>query len=496
METESLDLARLTPQQIAAELARRSQGLRGATGASEGRAEIPADAGSDDRPRADREASPFDRLTQALSPRPAPAPTVEERAAEERAAERRRMKEQYVLERYRREQEHDLSEAARRAAENAAAGRADPAGDIDHPDRSVAGERRIAEYVHHAMPASAPSFPVAPSSSVAPSPAIVSEAVAEQAVPAAMPPAAPPGEPSAERLSSPEAVRREPGLAETRWGELRAPEDIRNLVTTSFDRPVQSVAGGRRHGVLILAGALVIGLALYFHPWSDRQEGQLGSDLPTTNAGSGQQKAADTSPITTPAPPKPVSQPAADLPKPAAPTPQTAPSPSSSAPSGVASAPAPAVEMTPLSAQPAPSLVSPLPVPAPGAVPASASVSKQAPGAAPAVAPGATPGETLKQATGGAETLTTAPGQAQPPQIKPEAKPTAQPVERDAAYPMPKAKDAARSLQPSIKPSPAWLHAQPYDPDGSSVAAPADSTPDAWMKPRPYNPGVLTPPGN
>jgi len=84
--------------------------------------------------------------------------------------------------------------------------------------------------------------------------------------------------------------------------------------------------------------------------------------------------------------------------------------------------------------------------------------------------------------------MTTAPGAARPPEIKRAAKP----VESDPgqAAAVQKAKEAY------IKPSPAWLRVQPYDPGATAAPEPVESTPDAWMKPRPYNPGVLTPPGN
>jgi hypothetical protein len=50
----------------------------------------------------------------------------------------------------------------------------------------------------------------------------------------------------------------------------------------------------------------------------------------------------------------------------------------------------------------------------------------------------------------------------------------------------------------SLVPSPAWMKAQPYDPDNAdNVAAPVNTgnSPDAWLKAQPYNPGVLTAPG-
>jgi hypothetical protein len=61
-----------------------------------------------------------------------------------------------------------------------------------------------------------------------------------------------------------------------------------------------------------------------------------------------------------------------------------------------------------------------------------------------------------------------------------------------------KPKSARKTL--NLNPSPAWMKAQPYNPDNAAnsenTAVPmGDGTPDAWMKPQPYNPGVLTAPG-
>jgi hypothetical protein len=116
-----------------------------------------------------------------------------------------------------------------------------------------------------------------------------------------------------------------------------------------------------------------------------------------------------------------------------------------------------------------------------------------------------------------AETIATAPQAPQPKQsiapadtmpVQPDPLRTAQPVERSWGQPATAEKRAQnaqaqgdRSQNPSkaatmpIKPSPAWLHAQPYG--GAEEASPLSgpTTPDAWMKAQPYRePGVLTPP--
>ncbi|HVJ34364.1 MAG TPA: hypothetical protein VND94_14705 [Terriglobia bacterium] len=532
-ESEALDLARLTPQQIAAELARRSQGLRATTDTPAERAESPAAASSRNEAKAEGEASPFARLTRALTPHGATSSTVEARAAEdrlaeERAAERRRLKEQYVLERYRHEEEHDIREAARRAAEDAARGRVNfQAGGSDlSPDDPLKGEKRIADYAHQAHSASAASLSVAATvadESIRPNAVQTTPIDRLSASRSSVPDfdataAAATGWDSARRDQGTDAHRTEASQeaaslgarrSESRWGELRAPdlrapEDIRNLVTTSFDRPIKPVAGRHRHGVLILATALVAGLALYFHPWSGPEEGRMHSDLPSDRAAPVQAKPGGTAAIS-PAPsaaPASAAKPAADLPKPGLPAPQAAPQ--QVGPRQAASSPQPAVEMSPLSALPsasssaasqpaaaAKSAANPQPPASqpPVSQPPASPLESLAPQALP-VAPSeaALPAQAAKQTLGEATRMTTAPGAARPPEIKRAAKP----VESDPgqAAAVQKAKEAY------IKPSPAWLRVQPYDPGATAAPEPVESTPDAWMKPRPYNPGVLTPPGN
>lgn len=538
-ESEALDLARLTPQQIAAELARRSQGLRMPTDTAAERAELAADASS--RNDMGRDASPFARLTQVLSPREtmpsvpdaraaaaraAEERAAEERAAEERAAERRRLKEQYVLERYRHEEEHDIREAARRAAENAGKGRAEHQISGSHPsaDDLLKGERRITDYAHHAMPGSVPSLSASaamPDEPVRPNAAQTtpidrlgaghSSLAASESVDGTAT-----GREIGQHERGTEAYRAaEANRSEARWGELRAtelraPEDIRNLVTTSFDRPMKPATDRHRHGVLLLAAAFVAGLALYFHPWLGPGEGRLRSDLPADRAAPVQPKPGGTAaipPASTAVAKTSAAKPAADLPQPA---PQAVPATPEAAGSGTASAPPPAVEMTPLSAQPIVPPASPGLQPsatgnsaAPVAPPASAVAPPPSAAASPAAPQSATAGvassppvssSAAAKPTAGERgsmtgaSMTTAPGAARPPEIKRAAKP----VESDpgqSAVPQ-KAKEAY------IKPSPAWLRVQPYDPGATATPEPAESTPDAWMKPRPYNPGVLIPPGN
>lgn len=561
-DNEGLDIARLSPQQIAAELARRSQTARPAGAAEEDGPEVRA-------PKVADAASPFEKLSQAW------APTAEERL---------RLKEQYVAERYRWEEEQD-----RRLARKLRDGVEDGSGLADKMDDEVGDdvlrrdgaakewvsrvERNIdainarlrGDEQESAPDVLAPSKHRAPSTSRTPmsaTPAVGREEIRgdrfgdaaprefagefhargypeERLVPQSPADEGHAGEnlrrddPSlghaaaavrqesagwAARPSMSEMIDREPRLgtrsqiaaapavepeeaasSEAGRPQLRAPEDVRNLVTTSFERPVAS-SQRHHHGVLLIFTALILGLVLYFHPWSTRQEGPVHSDLPSDAANT-----AGNSPASTPA--KQAENKPADK-----------------------MAPAPAASMTPLSAQ---SAGSPPPANVPSAnAPASTAATGQASGESPAAnAPAAQPPATTNAAQpapstqvqangpqgsgaqGNAAPAETAAALPQATGPKQSFAPATTPTPRDdlkSAVPALRSSGPSMTAQPTgdraqnqtkaalqVKPSPAWLHAQPYGGANSGEAAPVSgpTTPDAWLKPQPYRePGVLTPP--
>lgn len=537
-DNDGLDLARLSPQQIASELARRSQSLRAAAdiGAQDDQASA---ALSEGRAGGKDDSGPFNRLSQALSP------SLEER---------QRLKQQYIEERYRWEEEQDRRAALKLRdgfSEDEFADRAGTA-PLDHdpvPDRDPRpGSDRRSDL--NAIPAFTAGGRFAADSRL-------TSHAAELGSPRQQTPPAKQADPisvyhdtaagfGADRHRLPEALRidrdtlghvtrdqgtRDQGLREPRLtalnaeevrSVLRAPDDVRGLVTTSFERPGRPPrapsaegqasdqpasypprAGGRghRHGALFLLVALAIGATLYFHPWTRGEEGASRPDL-SLNTAAGKTPVNGPAVINAPANPAATNS-AATVSAPAAGKAETMPAKSpqqaSTSPATAASptiaprpaGPAPAVEMTPLSAQ------STAPQPAqPQTQSATAPTgdiqdgNKQA-----ATASSSMAGEgaaTVKAQPDGTGTDAAAP-QAMPRTVEPkQSYAPAGMVTQHAAKPASgKLQNETSRASRDITPSPAWLHVQPYGGGTADGAA----TPDAWMKPQPYRePGVLTPP--
>lgn len=552
---DGFDLARLSPQQVAAELARRSHARRFvddpsgdmATREATESGNHPAETGADKATSGEKpasEAAPFDRLSQALSPT---------------AEERRRLKQQYIEERYRWEEEQDRRETQRlhdaqtlppeSLAEQAVPKRApleqklpeERDGPAFAADSRFAADRRFA--ARNDLPEEE-SRGTAMDAMTGDRAAFDQPSVRASAVKAA----ATETPPIDETLRG---ARREPRLTAIKAEELRtvlrAPDDVRGLITTSFDRRAQpggeALRGpvsqhGHRHGALFLLVALAIGATLYFHPWTSGENEAARSDLSlNTAAGNSGTSGAATGPA--------VVNPIGASTEQAAPARSAPAKPASSAPAAARPTdPSPAVEMTPLSAQSAtaPS-VAPQPVPsqavpeqsaaapvtgsaaAPSADKAPASTAQSGDNRGKNVAAGATAPDDAagKTAATGADTVAAAPQAMQPPvgpkQSFAPADTTATrqkitlPLPADAKAPA-LAPTMAQPVRPAssksqgengrssldVKPSPAWLHVQPYSGAGApaSDGTPLDTganTPDAWMKPQPYRePGVLTPP--
>jgi|GEM_PF-5356522 len=555
---EGFDLARLSPQQVAAELARRSHArrfagdtsgdrdARDATESSSHLAEMGADtATSAEKPAS--EAAPFDRLSQALSP------TTEER---------RRLKQQYIEERLRWEEEQDRREAQR--LHEAQTVHPEPLTEPVVPQQApveqrLSEERNVPAFAADSRFAADRRFAARNDQPDGAGGTIATDAMTGGRVAIDRSTVSPSAvKTSAAKTAATETppiddalrgARREPRLtaikAEELRSVLRAPDDVRGLITTSFDRRLRregeashgpvSQSRGHRHGALFLLVALAIGATLYFHPWTSGEREAARPDLSLNtaagNAGTSGSAAG------------PAAAKAAGTSTEQATTAPTKSSSATSAPAATRSAePSPAVEMTPLSAQ---SAVAPsaapqsgssqaVPVTGPSAAPPADKAQANAPQpgdiqgknisaatAAPNEAGGktaATAADTVaaapqavqqpvvpKQSFAPADTITTrqkmtlpAPADAQSPTMAPTISQPARP-----ASSKPQSETGRPGLE--VKPSPAWLHVQPYSggaapgSDGTSPGAASPdtggNTPDAWMKPQPYRePGVLTPP--
>jgi len=539
---EGFDLTRFSPLQIAAELARRSHAPRFTTDTTGtetvGTEEISAGKtdsnDSDAHPaltgatgaasahQATSEAAPFDRLSQALSP------TMEER---------RRLKQQYVEARYLWEEEQDRQEAHKLREElpGEELPREELPGEQVPPDErrgpAFAADSRFAarKDLPHVESRTPPQNAIPDNAILAGRAAIDRPAVEIR----------PSGRASQESRQEQDS-RWEPRLAAISAEELRsvlrAPDDVRGVITTSFDRPLRSgeqapfgqMPRRHRHGALFLLVALAIGATLYFHPWTSGEEGPVRSDL-SLNTAAGNAGAHNTA-TNSAAGPAPVSPPARSAEQVAA----TPAKPSAAKPTD----PSPAAEMTPLSGQSAPLQPAPAPAapsPMTGAPVAGPLADKagdarqpadvqdkdaqdknvQAGKAVPDVAAGKAP-------ENAADTAAISP-QAMPQPVEPKQSfapagtitlpqgtpKTALPAQEDAQAPATtstarpvgsKSQGQASRSRIEVKPSPAWLHVQPYGgagataPDATSPGNGGD-TPDAWMKPQPYRePGVLTPP--
>ena len=303
----------------------------------------------------------------------------------------------------------------------------------------------------------------------------------------------------------------------------------------------------RAIAVVLILAALLAGPAIYFYPWlaAHRAELQLRlshiaamiipqDKVASTGEASTGDAPASPSSMTAPATASsstatavPAS-PAAASPSVISPSPAMAPSTSSQA----TPAEAPAVSMTPLSTVAAPAQPLSGQIPS-GQIPSGQAQSSQAQ-PAPATTEPAQPIATATTAqhptaavlppdidTAAGKTSTVAPAATTLPSAASQPVATnlgnnveipAAPVKQKSAAKPLKAKSTfgTKSQPLDLTPSPAWLKAQPYDPDNAaqsgatqtmtappqpaqsaSQPAPASGAPDAWMKARPYDPGVL-----